>query len=178
MDRVARRRPGRRRHRPSRSPEILEAEHGFVAVDLPPRITRAFYEGYSNNTLWPLLHGLPSRASFDPETWHAYRDANERFTAAILERLRPDDLVWVHDYQLMLVPGMLREAAPGVRVGFFLHIPFPASDVFRILPQRDAILEGLLGADVVAFQTHEHLGAFRGRSSRRSASRAGWTASR
>ncbi len=58
-----------------------EAEHGFVAVDLPPRITRAFYEGYSNNTLWPLLHGLPSRASFDPETWHAYRDANERFTA-------------------------------------------------------------------------------------------------
>ena len=139
-----------------------EAEHGFVAVDLPPRITRAFYEGYSNNTLWPLLHGLPSRASFDPETWHAYRDANERFTAAILERLRPDDLVWVHDYQLMLVPGMLREAVPGVRVGFFLHIPFPASDVFRILPQRDAILEGLLGADVVAFQTHEHLGAFRG----------------
>ncbi len=139
-----------------------EEEHGFIAVDLPPRITRAFYEGYSNNTLWPLLHGMPSRTSFDPETWHAYRDANERFTAAILERLRPDDLVWVHDYQLMLVPRMLREAVPGVRVGFFLHIPFPAADVFRILPQRDAILEGLLGADLIAFQTHEHLGAFRG----------------
>ena len=138
-----------------------EAEHGFVAVDLPPRITRAFYEGYSNNTLWPLLHGLPSRVSFDPETWHAYRDANERFAATILERLRPNDLVWVHDYQLMLVPRMLREAVPGVRVGFFLHIPFPAADVFRILPQREAVLEGLLGADLVAFQTHEHLGAFR-----------------
>ncbi|MFH0751770.1 MAG: bifunctional alpha,alpha-trehalose-phosphate synthase (UDP-forming)/trehalose-phosphatase [Chloroflexota bacterium] len=138
-----------------------EREHGFVAVDLPPRISRAFYEGYSNNTLWPLLHGFPSRVSFDPETWHAYRDANERFTAAILDRLQPGDLVWVHDYQLMLVPRMLREAAPDARVGFFLHIPFPAADVFRILPQRDAILEGLLGADVVAFQTHEHLGAFR-----------------
>jgi trehalose 6-phosphate synthase/phosphatase len=138
-----------------------ERQHGFVAVDLPPRITRAYYEGYSNDTLWPLLHGLPTRATFDPETWLAYRDANERFAAAIIDRLLPGDLVWVHDYQLFLVPRLLREARPDVRVGFFLHVPFPAADVFRILPHREAVLEGVLGADLIAFQTHEHLGAFR-----------------
>jgi trehalose 6-phosphate synthase/phosphatase len=144
--------------------DLLEAwgrEHRLVAVDLPPRISRAFYEGYSNTTLWPLLHGFPSRVVFDAESWHAYRDANERFAAAALARVRPGDLVWIHDYQLMLVPRLLREAVPDIRVGFFLHIPFPAAEIFRILPEREAILEGLLGADLIAFQTHEHLGAFR-----------------
>ena len=138
-----------------------EKQHRFVSVDLPPKVTRAFYEGYSNNTIWPLLHGFPTLVSFDHETWVAYRDANERFAAAILERSRPGDLVWIHDYQLMLVPAMLRAAQPDIRVGFFLHVPFPSPEVFRILPQREAILNGLLGSDLVGFQTHEHLGAFR-----------------
>ncbi|MDH4141547.1 MAG: bifunctional alpha,alpha-trehalose-phosphate synthase (UDP-forming)/trehalose-phosphatase [Chloroflexota bacterium] len=138
-----------------------ERDHGFAAVDLPPGVGRAFYEGYSNNTLWPLLHGFPSRVTFDPETWHAYRDANERFAAGVIDRVRPDDLVWVQDYQLMLLPGLLREARPEVRSGFFLHVPFPPPEIFRILPQREAILQGLLGADVIGFQTHEHMGAFR-----------------
>ena len=138
-----------------------EKEHRFVSVDLPPKVTRAFYEGYSNNTIWPLLHGFPTLVSFDHETWLAYRDANERFAAAILKRSKPGDLVWIHDYQLMLVPGMLRAAQAGITVGFFLHVPFPSAEVFRILPQREEILTGLLGSDLVGFQTHEHLGAFR-----------------
>ena len=138
-----------------------EEEHSLASVELPAGMGRAYYEGFSNNTMWPLLHGFPSRAAFDAGTFHAYRDANERFADAVLRRLRPDDLVWVHDYQLTLLPGLLRRARPDVSVAYFLHVPFPPPEVFRILPQRQEILEGLLGADVIGFQTYEHLGAFR-----------------
>jgi trehalose 6-phosphate synthase/phosphatase len=142
--------------------ERWERERGLIAVDIPVGVGRAFYEGYANDTLWPLFHGFPSRAVFDPETFHAYRDANGRFATVVGERIRPDDdLVWIHDYQLMLLPALVREANPSARIGFFLHIPFPSPEVFRVLPERAAILEGLLGADVISFQTHEYLGAFR-----------------
>ncbi len=141
--------------------QAMERDQALASVDLPPSVSRAFYEGYSNNTLWPLLHGFPSRVTFDPEAYHAYRDANGRFAAAVLDRLSPESLVWVHDYQLMLVPGLVRERQPDARVAFFLHTPFPPPEVFRILPQREELLTGLLGADVIGFQTHEHLGAFR-----------------
>ena len=135
--------------------------HRLVAVDLPATISSAFYDGYANDTLWPLLHAFPTLVSFDPASWVAYGDANQRFADTVATRLQPGDLVWVHDYQLMLVPALLRQADPEVRVGYFLHIPFPSSEVFRILPQREALLRGLLGADVIGFQTHEHLHNFR-----------------
>ncbi len=138
-----------------------ERDHALAAVDIPAGVGRGFYDGFANDTLWPVLHGFPSRVTFDPETFVAYRDVNRRFADAILERASADDLVWVHDYQLALVPRLVRDARPGARVGFFLHVPFPAPEVFRILPQREEILLGLLGADVVGFQTYEHLGAFR-----------------
>ncbi len=138
-----------------------ERKHGYVAVEIPPKISRSFYEGYANDTLWPLLHGFPTRVVFAPESWHAYRDANERFADAVASRMRKRDLVWAHDYQLMLVPRLIRERSPGARIGFFLHIPFPSSEVFRILPEREDVLLGLLGADAVAFQTHDHLHNFR-----------------
>ncbi|MEO5965513.1 MAG: bifunctional alpha,alpha-trehalose-phosphate synthase (UDP-forming)/trehalose-phosphatase [Candidatus Limnocylindrales bacterium] len=141
--------------------ETWEREHGLASVDLPAGVSRAYYEGYSNNTLWPLLHGFPTHAVFDAGTFAAYRDANERFAAATLERTGVDDLIWVHDYQLALLPGILRDARPEARIGYFLHVPFPAPEMFRILPDREAILRGLLGADVIGFQTYEHLGAFR-----------------
>ena len=137
------------------------ATTGMASVDLPPAVSRAFYEGYSNGTLWPLLHGFPGRATVDGASWDAYVEANERFADAVVERLRPDDLVWVQDYQLLLLPAMLRERRPDARIAFFLHIPFPPPETFRILPQREALLTGLLGADVIAFQAYEHLGAFR-----------------
>ena len=138
-----------------------EEQHGYVAVEIPPKVSRSFYEGYANDTLWPLLHGFPTRVVFAPDTWLAYRDANVRFADAVAAKMRKDDLVWAHDYQLMLVPELLRERSASARIGFFLHIPFPSSEVFRILPEREQVLLGLLGADSIAFQTHGHLHNFR-----------------
>ncbi|HVG31131.1 MAG TPA: bifunctional alpha,alpha-trehalose-phosphate synthase (UDP-forming)/trehalose-phosphatase [Pyrinomonadaceae bacterium] len=133
----------------------------YFAVELPERVARGFYEGYSNQAVWPLFHHFPSLLKFTPEDWHAYVEANRRFRDVALEHLRPGDLVWVHDYQLMLLPQLLREAAPEVRVGFFLHIPFPSSSVFRLLPRREELLGGLLGADYLAFHTYGYLQNFR-----------------
>ena len=134
---------------------------GYVAVDLPSELARKFYEGYANQTLWPLFHSFSTRFDYDAEFWAAYVDANRRFRDAVLEQLAPGDTVWIHDYHLMLLPRMLREVAPETRIGFFLHIPFPASELLRILPRRDEVLRGLLGADLVAFQTHADLQHFR-----------------
>ena len=136
-------------------------DHHGVGVDLPPEILHGFYEGYSNQTLWPLFHQFSSRLEFDPADWDAYVSANERFRDAVVDHLQPGDLVWVHDYHLMLLPELLREAAPQARIAFFLHTPFPSSDMFRLLPRRAELLSGLLGADAVAFHTHEYLQNFR-----------------
>jgi trehalose 6-phosphate synthase/phosphatase len=136
-------------------------EHGYVSVDLPADLARRFYEGYANQTLWPLFHNFATNFEADPEGWAAYVAANRRFRDAVLEHLAPGDTVWVHDYHLMLLPRLIRDVAPEARVGFFLHIPFPASETFRILPHRDEVLRGLLGADLVAFQTHLDLQHFR-----------------
>jgi trehalose 6-phosphate synthase/phosphatase len=138
-----------------------ERAHGYVSVEIPKSVSHRFYHGFANRTLWPLFHQFPSRFEFDAKGWDAYVDANHRFRDAVLERLRSGDLVWVHDYQLMLLPQLLREAIPDVALGFFLHIPFPSSDVFRVLPRRDELLRGLLGADFIAFQTHGDLQHFR-----------------
>ncbi len=131
------------------------------AVELPEEIATGFYEGYSNQTLWPVFHNFPSQLKFDAKDWQAYVEANRIFSKAIVERYKPDDLVWVHDYQLMLLPQMLRDELPDAAIGFFLHIPFPSSEIFPILPRREELLQGLLGADLVAFQTHGHLQQFR-----------------
>ena len=139
----------------------MRDKHRYVAVDLPSDLARKFYEGYANQTLWPLFHSFSTRFDYDAELWAAYVTANRRFRDAVLEHLAPGDTVWVHDYHLMLLPRMLREVAPETKIGFFLHIPFPASELLRILPRRDEVLRGLLGADLVAFQTHADLQHFR-----------------
>lgn len=133
----------------------------LAPVELPVDIVNHFYEGYSNQTLWPLFHHFPSRLTFDPKGWAAYNTANMLFRDAVVKEYREGDLLWIHDYQLMLLPKLLREALPGAAIGFFLHIPFPSSEVFRVLPEREELLEGLLGADLVAFQTYSHLQHFR-----------------
>jgi trehalose 6-phosphate synthase/phosphatase len=137
------------------------AEDGLVTVELPPEIADHFYTGYSNQTLWPLFHHFPSRVTFDPQGWVAYRKANELYRDAAAKLHREDDMIWVHDYQLMLLPKLLRDWNPHIRIGFFLHIPFPSSEVFRVLPERADLLEGVLGADLIAFQTYSHLQHFR-----------------
>lgn len=141
--------------------DAWKAEDGLVPVEIPPEVVDHFYKGYSNQTLWPVFHHFPSRMTFDPKGWEAYSSANMLFRDAVVSQYRAGDLLWVHDYQLMLLPRLLRESLPNAAIGFFLHIPFPSSEVFRVLPEREELLQGVLGADLVAFQTYSHLQHFR-----------------
>ena len=140
--------------------EWEERDHCF-AVDLPEDVATRFYEGYANQTLWPVFHNFPSQLKFDSKGWDAYVEANHIFCDAVVRRYTGDELIWVHDYHLMLLPRMLRDRLPNAAIGFFLHIPFPSSEIFPVLPRREELLEGLLGADLLAFQTHGHLQQFR-----------------
>lgn len=139
--------------------EGLEAIR-LVPIELSDIEINGFYEGFSNRVLWPLFHYLLDQVPLDSHDWGSYQAVNRRFAQAIAERWQPDDLIWIHDYQLMLVPELLREMVPHARIGFFLHIPFPASEVFRILPWREEILRGLLGADILGFHTFTYLRHF------------------
>ena len=132
-----------------------------VPVYLTPIEITRYYEGFSNGVLWPLFHYLADIVEREAwRNWTTYEAVNRRFAQAIAERYRPGDLVWVHDYQLLLVPRFLRSMIPDARIGLFLHIPFPSSEVFRILPWRTEILEGMLGADVIGFHTYSYLTHF------------------
>ncbi len=111
-----------------------------------------YYEGFSNDTLWPIYHDVIVQATFHRTWWTAYERVNRRFAEAICEVAGPGALVWVHDYQLQLVPAMVRELRPDVRIGWFDHIPFPPVELFAQLPWRKRIIEGLLGADFLGFQ--------------------------
>jgi trehalose 6-phosphate synthase/phosphatase len=131
------------------------------AVELSEEVATGFYEGYANQTLWPVFHNFPSQLKFESKAWDAYVEANRIFSEAVVQRYKPGDLIWVHDYHLMLLPQMLRDKLPDAAIGFFLHIPFPSSEIYPVLPRREEVLEGLLGADLLAFQTHGHLQQFR-----------------
>jgi trehalose 6-phosphate synthase/phosphatase len=135
-------------------------DHRAVPVWLDPDDVKRFYEGYSNGVLWPLFHYLINQVPLHVRDWGAYERANRRFAEVVAAHHRPGDLVWVHDYHLMLVPQFVRELVPGARIGFFLHIPFPGSEVFRTLPNRERLLEGMLGADLVGFHTAAYMRHF------------------
>ena len=124
----------------------------LVPIELSALEVEEYYEGMSNGTLWPLYHDVVAKPAFHREWWDAYVAVNRRFAQAAADAADKDAVVWVHDYQLQLVPAMLRDIRPDLRIGFFLHIPFPPSELFRQLPWRDQILQGLLGADRVGFQ--------------------------
>jgi trehalose 6-phosphate synthase/phosphatase len=136
--------------------EARFADLRCVPVYLSQGEVARFYDGFSNGVLWPLFHYLLGEIPIEARDFDAYARVNERFADAVAERYQPGDLVWVHDYQLCLVPALLRKRIPDARIGFFLHIPFPSTDVFRTLAGRDAILQGLLGADVVGFHTYTY----------------------
>ena len=123
----------------------------LVPVPLSAREVEEFYEGFSNATLWPLYHDVVAKPLFKREWWESYKRVNQRFAERAAEVAAPGAMVWVHDYQLQLVPQLLRELRPDLRIGFFLHIPFPPAELFSQLPWRRAVLEGLLGADIVGF---------------------------
>jgi alpha,alpha-trehalose-phosphate synthase [UDP-forming] len=122
-------------------------------VSLSRRQVDDYYHGFSNRTLWPLLHGLIEEPLFERRWWRAYREVNELFAAA---PTGGEGLRWVHDYHLMLVPALLRRAGVPGPIGYFLHVPFPAPEIFARLPWREQVLDGLLGADVVSFHTDSY----------------------
>ena len=124
----------------------------LVPVSMSEQEHQEFYEGFSNDTLWPLYHDLVAKPSFHREWWESYVTVNQRFADAAAKFAAEGAVVWVQDYQLQLVPKMLRELRPDLRIGFYLHIPFPPAELFSQLPWRRQILEGLLGADLVGFQ--------------------------
>ncbi|HYG04170.1 MAG TPA: bifunctional alpha,alpha-trehalose-phosphate synthase (UDP-forming)/trehalose-phosphatase [Chryseosolibacter sp.] len=121
-----------------------------------------YYNGFCNSTIWPLFHYFPSFVEFDDETFKSYEEANRIFADRLLAMLKPDDILWIHDYQLMLLPGMIRMHKPEASIGFFLHIPFPSFEIFRMLqrPWKEKIVNGLLGADLIGFHTHEYVQHF------------------
>ncbi len=125
-------------------------------VPLTSDEVHTFYEGFCNRTIWPLFHYFPQYVDYTPEFWDSYVKVNQKFADKTLEVVGEDDFVWVHDYQLMLVPGMIKAKRPGITIGFFLHIPFPSYEIFRILPWRNELLKGLLGADLIGFHTYDY----------------------
>jgi trehalose 6-phosphate synthase len=124
----------------------------LVPVMLTAEDVELYYEGFSNATLWPLYHDVIAPPEFHREWWESYVAVNRRFAEAAADAAAEDAVVWVHDYQLQLVPAMLRRLRPDVRIGFFLHIPFPPTELFAQLPWRRQILDGLMGSDLVGFQ--------------------------
>jgi len=144
----------------------LAEEHHCHPVFLTVDDVNHYYQGFSNKTLWPLFHQFTQYATFREDTWAAYDRVNRKFCDAVLEVARPDDMIWVHDYQLMLLPAMLRAKLPVASIGFFLHIPFPAYEVFRMLPWRRELLEGVMGSDLVGFHTYDYARHFLGSARR------------
>jgi trehalose 6-phosphate synthase/phosphatase len=132
----------------------------FHPVFLSPDQIQNYYEGYSNSILWPLCHYFYAYIEYESQYWNVYKQVNEIFSRTALSFIEPGDIIWVQDYQLMLLPRMIRNSAPEVSIGYFHHIPFPSYELFRILPERADLLDGLLGADLIGFHTHEYMRHF------------------
>jgi trehalose 6-phosphate synthase/phosphatase len=126
------------------------------------QIFNRYYNGFSNATIWPLFHYFPSFADFNSTTFESYQTVNSLFKDKIVSIARPDDTIWIHDYHLLLLPGMLRAEIPLSSIGFFLHIPFPSFDIFRLLHSewKRRIIDGMLGADLIGFHTHDYVQHF------------------
>lgn len=127
----------------------------LVPVFLSQEEIKQYYEGFSNETLWPVFHYMSTYANFDKTYWDYYVQVNEKFKQEVLPLLAPGDTLWIHDYQLLLLPSLIRKEMEHVAIGFFLHIPFPSFELFRLIPWRSELLSGILGADLIGFHTHD-----------------------
>jgi trehalose 6-phosphate synthase/phosphatase len=132
----------------------------LVPVLLSPTEVKRYYHGFSTRTLWPLFHSLPERAQFDRREWDCYEVVNRRFADAAETACRDGQLVWIHDYHLLRTAAPLRERVPDARLAFFLHIPFPPFDLFRVLPWSRALLEGVLACDLIGFHSPGYVSNF------------------
>ena len=129
---------------------------GFYPVNLNNSEINDFYFGLPNKCLWPLFHYFIEYSVFSKAHWETYVAINHKFAAAVLENISAGDTVWIHDYQLLLCPKIIKDLRPDVTIGFFLHIPFPSFEIFRTFPEREALLEGVLGADLIGFHTYDY----------------------
>ncbi|MBN2394948.1 MAG: bifunctional alpha,alpha-trehalose-phosphate synthase (UDP-forming)/trehalose-phosphatase [Candidatus Atribacteria bacterium] len=133
---------------------------GNYAVLLSQSQIEDYYNGFSNKTIWSLFHCFTQFTVYDNHLWESYRQVNQIFCQTILDIIKPNDILWIHDYHLMLLPNLLRKRLPNLSIGFFLHIPFPPTEIFRLLPWRREILEGLMGADLIGFHTYDYVRNF------------------
>lgn len=134
----------------------LSNDFRCVPVFLTEKEIELYYNCFSNKTIWPLFHYFPTLASYEIEWWESYKEVNKKFFNSIQPLIKEGDTVWIHDYQLMLLPQMVREMGIDVKIGYFLHIPFPSYEMFRLLPWRNEILDGLLGSDLIGFHTYDY----------------------
>jgi trehalose 6-phosphate synthase/phosphatase len=133
----------------------------LLPVFLSPEEINEYYEGFSNEVLWPVFHYYASTyANYRQSNWDFYQTVNKKFKEAILKVAEPGDTIWIHDYQLLLLPALVRNELPDVSIGFFLHIPFPSNEMFRLIPWRYELLEGMLGADLIGFHTFDDVRHF------------------
>ena len=130
----------------------------IVPVTIRPKLNDLFYGGFCNDLIWPLFHYFPSYGVFNNDYYHAYEEANANYCEELIKIIRPGDFIWIHDYHLMMLPEMIRAKIPEATIGFFLHIPFPSFEIFRLLPRhwRESIIKGMLGADLIGFHTHDY----------------------
>lgn len=131
-------------------------QQNYKPISLSENEIDDFYLGLSNKCIWPLFHYFKQYVEFDEAQWESYVEVNQKFADAILEEIEAGDKVWIHDYQLLLVPEMVKSVRKDVTIGFFLHIPFPSFEIFRIFPKRDELLNGMLGADLIGFHTYDY----------------------
>ncbi|MCU0473247.1 MAG: bifunctional alpha,alpha-trehalose-phosphate synthase (UDP-forming)/trehalose-phosphatase [Bacteroidales bacterium] len=138
--------------------ETIHTNFELHPVEIPRKISERYYSGFCNDTIWPLFHYFPSRTVYDNSYFDAYVTANNLFLQQLKNLIKPGDFIWIHDYQLFLLPEMVRKDFPTADIGFFLHIPFPSYELFRLLPKkwRESLLNGMTGADVVGFHTNDY----------------------
>lgn len=147
--------PGNNREKFSLEKTLRDDFHCFP-VYLSTSDLKKYYYGFSNKTIWPLFHYFPTHCTYDASEWEAYQRVNNLFCRRLLEIIRPGDMLWIHDYHLLLLPDLLRKKIPETAIGLFLHIPFPSMEIFRYLPWREEILRGMLGADLIGFHTYDY----------------------
>ncbi len=138
--------------------DISNENFQLLPVHLTKHLNELYYGGFCNDLVWPLFHYFPSYSVFNDQLFKAYEEANTKFCEELVKTIKPGDFIWVHDYQLMMLPQMIHKILPDATIGFFMHIPFPSFEIFRLMPRhwRESIINGLLGADLIGFHTHDY----------------------
>ncbi|MBN2289059.1 MAG: bifunctional alpha,alpha-trehalose-phosphate synthase (UDP-forming)/trehalose-phosphatase [Candidatus Glassbacteria bacterium] len=140
--------------------KVLKRDYNSHPIFFTQKEVKNFYNGFCNKTIWPMLLYFTEHVVYDKIFWESYKHVNRLFCNAVIKNAREDEVIWIHDYHLMLLPGMIREKRPDSRIGFFLHTSFPSFEIFRLLPWRSEILKGVLGADLIGFHTYDYVRHF------------------